>query len=132
MIWMKVMINIGIIGSRTRDTLDDFNLVLSKVISLTIHGNIDTRKNFYTIISGGCPKGADSFARDIAKIINIPIIEHLPEWDRFGIKAGLIRNTYIARDSNILIACVSKDRKGGTEDTIRKYLKLGKDELYLV
>jgi len=47
------------------------------------------------------------------------------------INIGII-NTYIARDSDILIACVSKDRKGGTEDTIKKYLKLGKNKLYLV
>jgi transposase len=126
------MINIGIIGCRSRDTLDDFNLVLSKVISIATLGNMDSRKDFYTIISGGCPKGGDRFARGISKILNIPIIEHLPEWDKFGKSAGFIRNTYIARDSNILIACVREDRIGGTEDTIRKYLKLGKDKLYLV
>jgi hypothetical protein len=42
------------------------------------------------------------------------------------------RNTLIAQDSDILIACVSPDRKGGTEDTIKKYLNLNKNALYIV
>ena len=34
------------------------------------------------------------------------------------------RNTLIAQDSDVLIACVAADRKGGTEDTICKWKKL--------
>jgi len=30
------------------------------------------------------------------------------------------------------MTCVSPDRKGGTEDTINKYLKMGKDKLIIV
>ena len=33
------------------------------------------------------------------------------------------RNTLIARDADELIAVVAEDRKGGTEDTIKKFLK---------
>ncbi len=44
-------------------------------------------------------------------------------WKKFGRAAGFIRNTDIAENSDILIACVSKDRTGGTEDTIKKFLK---------
>jgi len=36
------------------------------------------------------------------------------------------RNTTIAEDSDIIVAVVSFDRTGGTEDTIKKAIKLGK------
>jgi len=54
------------------------------------------------------------------------------DWNQYGKAAGFIRNTYIARDSDVLIACVADDRIGGTEDTIRKYLKTGKTNLIII
>jgi hypothetical protein len=45
--------------------------------------------------------------------------------------ARFARNAQIAEDCDLLIAVVSKDRKGGTEDTIRKVMALGKD-VYIV
>ena len=43
------------------------------------------------------------------------------------------RNTLIARDADDLIAVVAEDRKGGTEDTIKKFLKKSsEDNLHLV
>jgi hypothetical protein len=40
--------------------------------------------------------------------------------------AGFVRNTKIAEECDVLIAVVASDRLGGTEDTIRKAEKLGK------
>jgi len=37
-----------------------------------------------------------------------------------------VRNTLIAKDCTVLIACVAEDRTGGTEDTIKKADDLGK------
>ena len=62
------------------------------------------------------------------------------EWDgeqrtfrrKFNRAAGFIRNTPIAGHADILIACVSDDRTGGTEDTIKKYEEMGKKDLILV
>lgn len=48
------------------------------------------------------------------------------DWKNYGKSAGFIRNGNIADKSDILIAIVAKDRKGGTEDTIRKAKKIGK------
>jgi hypothetical protein len=36
-------------------------------------------------------------------------------------KINYARNTQIAEKVSVLIACVASDRKGGTEDTIRKF-----------
>jgi predicted Rossmann fold nucleotide-binding protein DprA/Smf involved in DNA uptake len=117
------MKTIGIIGSRRRNTKDDFQLL---------------RKIFYAIyeagdkiVSGHCPKGGDAMAEVIANELGLTeengkLILHLPEWDKYGKGAGFVRNTYIAEDADILIAIVAADRKGGTEDTIKKANKMGK------
>jgi hypothetical protein len=72
-------------------------------------------------------------AEFIAEEYEIPIFIYYAQWKKEGKWAGLLRNTTIADLSNILIACVAKDRTGGTEDTIRKFLKhKSEKELYLV
>ena len=115
---------IGIVGSRSRDTVKDFDLVLTKFKELYKVGDI--------IISGGCSRGGDRFAEVIANQLHVEIIIFPANWQRYGKAAGFIRNTDIARESDILIACVASNRLGGTEDTVNKYLKLGKSHLYLV
>ena len=56
-------------------------------------------------------------------IFTTAILIYYAAWDRLGKSAGFTRNTDIARDADVLIACVAKDRTGGTEDTIRKWRK---------
>lgn len=111
---------IGIVGSRRRNTVLDFKIVSDAFMKVYEKGD--------TIVSGGCPRGADNFAEEIAWIYNIPIKIHKADWQKYGKGAGFIRNTYIAEDADILIACVAQDRKGGTEDTIRKFKKKFKSE----
>ena len=93
----------------------------------------------YFQFSGGCPKGGDRFAETIAADLKIKTIIHYPDKLKLEVntkwaysKICYERNTLIAQDLDILIACVSPDRKGGTEDTINKYLKMGKDMLIIV
>jgi hypothetical protein len=107
---------VGIVGSRRRNTDEDLQKVTEVFNKLKTEA-IDE----VSIVSGGATKGGDHFAEIIACLQNIPIKIYYPEWNRFGKLAGFERNTYIAMDSEILIACVHKDRKGGTEDTIRKF-----------
>ena len=109
---------IGIVGSRRRDSQEDYELLLKAFLEIYEEGD--------KIVSGGCPKGGDFFAEVIANKAKIPIIIHKAEWNKYGRGAGMKRNTYIAEDSDIIIAIVAPDRTGGTEDTIRKAIKLGK------
>jgi hypothetical protein len=124
---------IGIIGSRTRDTEKDFHKVWKKFAEVYENGDI--------ICSGGCPKGGDRFAEIIMDRLNLPKKEriiHYPKKPPKGspyfkyVESNFNRNTLIAKDSDILIACVNLTKDGGTEDTIKKYLKLGKNKLYKV
>lgn len=118
--WKKI----GIIGSRRRNTRDDFKAVEKAFFEIYQKGD--------WIVSGGCPKGGDRFAEVIAKRNGLPILIFYPKWyDENGIldrEAGKKRNTLIAQYSDIIIACVAYDRKGGTEDTLRKFLKRTKRE----
>jgi len=124
---------IGIVGSRRRNEKSDFDLVEAALIPFLNYVELVPFFDFgVSLVSGGCPKGADRFAEILAKKHNIPIKIHVAEWDKYGKKAGFKRNTYIARDAEILIACVASDRTGGTEDTISKYLKMGKTRLILI
>lgn len=112
--------HIGIIGSRRRDSAHDLSQVRSALVSVIVSG----KEIAPTIVSGGCPKGGDRFAEILAKEFKLSIIIYRAEWRKYGKAAGFIRNTYIAEDSDVLIACVAEDRTGGTEDTIKKFKNL--------
>lgn len=78
-------------------------------------------------------KGGDRFAVLLQKKYNLDYIWHRAQWKIYGKEAGFIRNKYIAKDSDILIARVHPDRKGGTEDTINKFVYLkGRKNLIIV
>jgi hypothetical protein len=115
---------IGIVGSRRRDSLEDYKKIIDKVIEIYEKGD--------TFCSGGCSSGADKFAEEISDALQIPIQIHYAKWHTYGRGAGFMRNTLIAEDSDVLIACVAEDRIGGTEDTIKKFQQLGKTRVYLI
>lgn len=107
------MKTIGIVGSRKRNLESDYRKIREAFYSVFKEGD--------RICSGGCPKGGDRFADAIARSTGIPILIFYPGWDTHATFASFRRNTFIAKESDILIACVIKDRTGGTEDTIKKW-----------
>ena len=119
------MKKIGIIGSRRRSRGLDRKATREKFFEIFEDGD--------WIISGGCPEGGDEFAHKIAKDYGIPILIFYPDWKKFGRGAGIVRNGTIAENSDVMIACVHQDRRGGTEDTIKKFLKKQPvGEIYIV
>jgi len=128
-------ITIGVVGTRSRDTERDRWMFLREFKKVYQPGD--------KLVSGGCAKGGDRFAEELANEQNIELIVHYPNRSNLdpkllsrSIKAAYTeinyaRNTLIAQDCDILIAIISKDRKGGTEDTIKKTLALGKQVIYV-
>ena len=112
---------IGIVGSRRRDEQDDF-LAVAKALQSLLELKLQPNEEVI-LVSGGCPKGGDRFAEDLAKQLGYEMVIHPADWKRYGRGAGFVRNTDIAAGSDYLIACVAPDRKGGTEDTVRKFCK---------
>ena len=98
------------------------------------------------ICSGGCEKGADRYAEQLAKSRGIPIIIFYPNKKKHGVPAAFfIRNTDVAINCDIIIACVMHPEdgieevlnreKGGTEDTLKTFVKKCKqnpNKVYLV
>jgi len=118
---------IGVVGSRRRNSGEDRQLVY-----LTIHHHRQCVGGNTILVSGGCPKGADLFAEEYAEMHRLPIVRHLPDHAHLNPNLppraqwaviNYARNTLIANDADVLIACVAPDRKGGTEDTIKKFRK---------
>lgn len=56
-----------------------------------------------TIVSGGA-KGADTYAKEYALKNDIPIIEFLPDYRKYGRKAPLMRNLQIVDNCDYLLA----------------------------
>lgn len=113
---------IGIVGSRRRNSIEDRAKCLEALQTIYKYGD--------TIVSGGCSTGADRFAEDMAKENEIPIMIWYASWTRKGRSAGFLRNTNIAEDCDVLITLCAPDRTGGTEDTVKKVLKLEKEVIY--
>ncbi|MFA5396862.1 MAG: hypothetical protein WC346_12715 [Methanogenium sp.] len=118
------MKTIGIIGTRRKDDEEHFLKVEETFLYLYRIGD--------TICSGLCPKGADRFAVILAEKYKTKTLWFPANWKKYGKIAGFVRNTDIAKNSDILIALVADDRTGGTEDTIRKFIEFKGGSKYLV
>jgi hypothetical protein len=110
-------IRLGIVGSRTRDTNDDLHKVWSAYDDILERSRLE-----HVIVSGGAYKGADRFATLIARDQGGKMITYFPYGH--NVDDYYLRNERVARESDKLIACVAPDRKGGTEDTIRRFKRL--------
>jgi len=108
-------IKIGIVGSRRRDTTADFRAVWNAYDEIVQRNKID----YHTIVSGGAYKGGDRFAVAIARDQGGKMITYFPYGH--NTEDYYARNTLIAQESDILIACVNRDRRGGTENTVTKF-----------
>ena len=56
-----------------------------------------------TVISGGA-KGVDKAAEEEAEKLGIKVISIIPEWDKYGKRAGLIRNNLIIEKADCMAA----------------------------
>jgi len=126
---------LGVVGSRRRNSDADKSLIREKIKSFLCSGSV-------VLVSGGCKKGADRFAEELAVELGLEIIVFLPDLTNCKqrwqfTKEYFKRDKLIAEKSDVLIACVAPDRKGGTEKTIEEFrknrvFKGGKTELILL
>lgn len=75
------------------------------------------------IVSGGAT-GVDTLAKEYAIKNNIPIIEFLPEYDKYGRKAPLMRNIQIVNNCDSLLAFWNGNSRG-TKFTLNYAIKRG-------
>lgn len=108
-------LKIGIIGSRT---FRNYKLLKDSIL------NDNILESITHIVSGGAV-GADSLAEDFAKEFNKEKLIFLPEWDKYGLSAGFIRNSEIVQNSDIFYIFWDGKSKG-TKDSINKIKMTGK------
>jgi hypothetical protein len=107
---------IGIIGSR------DYKNT-SKIVNIV--RRIHERYPDSILISGGA-RGPDSIAIEEGLRIGMekPIV-FKPDWDKYGKKAGMLRNSLIVKESDYIVAFYDGISRG-TQDSIRKAIQAGK------
>lgn len=77
-----------------------------------------------TIISGGAI-GADTYAKEFAIKHNLKLIEFLPDYEKYGRKAPLVRNKLIVEECDCLIAFWD-GKSRGTKFTLDYAERMGK------
>jgi hypothetical protein len=108
---------VGIVGSRKRNSHEDW-IKVHEAFKKVAKDNTVSR-----IVSGGQILGADAWAEAIAFEGEYDIMIYRAKWTLHGKAAGPIRNSEIAMESDILIACPHPEGKG-TQDTIKKFKAL--------
>ena len=106
---------LAIVGGRDFDDYDKMDACLEDIVD-----------KVEMVVSGGQrkdEKGADTLAIWWAKQHNKPYKEHLPDWDKYGKRAGPIRNELIIADSTHVAAFWDGKSKGtkSSIDLARKY-----------
>ena len=89
---------VAIVGSRGFDNYDRLKKILDQL-------DIDV------IISGGA-RGADSLGEQYALERGIDTLIFEPDWDKYGNRAGYIRNTDIINNADIVFAFWDGESKG--------------------
>lgn len=100
---------IAIVGSRT----------IKKINNLAAY----LPENVEAIISGGAV-GVDQIAAAFAAEHQIPLVEFLPQYEKFGRQAPLVRNVEIIKNSSLVLAFWNGHSRG-TAFVVRKCRELG-------
>ena len=114
---MKIIIA----GSRGVNDMDDIRSAMAEAIFRWRIPMSDITE----IVSGGA-RGADGLGEQLAEEHNIPVKKFIPDWDRFGKKAGVLRNIEMAKYADKLVA-IWDGTSPGTKHMIDAMDNLGKD-----
>ena len=87
-------------------------------------------KHFISQIVSGGAKGADTLAARYAKENNIPLIEFIPDWDKYKNAAAMIRNKDIIKATDVTIAFWNGISKG-TFGALEIAKRLGKKTIII-
>lgn len=69
----------------------------------------------YTLISGACPTGADRMGEEIAQEMGWDIERYPADWDKYGKRAGFLRNAeMVALNPDITLAFIKNESKGAS------------------
>lgn len=111
------MIKLAIVGGRDYTDYNNFHIIVNNYCN-----KLGKLPDY--IISGGA-KGIDTMAEIYANQYNIETIIYKADWNTFGKKAGILRNTDIISESTHVLALPTYNSIG-TYDSINKAKKMNK------
>lgn len=92
--------------------------LLKKKCNIYLSNKIKLGKKI--IIVSGCSRGADRLGERYAKEYGLEVMKFPANWDKYGKKAGYIRNQSMAEISNACIAFLKSDAENiGTKMMVR-------------
>ena len=111
----------GIVGSRDFENTEQvYNLICSKI-----------PENCTEIVSGGA-RGIDTLAERYAREHNLDLTVFLPEYEKYGKNATLLRNTEIVKRADIILVFMHNESRGSA-DTASKCLEQKKPlKVYII
>ena len=102
-------------------------VLLNRTLHHAIYDGDHTDYSKQVIISG-MAKGADTLAVQFADINNIPVLKFPADWDKYGKRAGPIRNQQMIDEGkpDLVVAFYGSRVEGsGTADMVRRAKKHG-------
>ena len=100
----------------------DYSLLREKVNNILT----EKRATHKIVIVSGCARGADTLGMRYASENIFDVDEYPADWDKYGKKAGYMRNVEMAENADALIAFWDGKSKG-TQYTINYAIKMNKE-----
>ncbi len=111
--------SLAIVGGRTFTDKAAFDAIMTDFISKR-GGCMPSR-----VVSGGA-NGVDSLAREWALSHGVAVVQYLPDWNKHGRAAGIMRNKDIIDASDVVLALPTPSSRG-THDSIKRARKQAKE-----